>query len=70
MPGRPDRDGEHQFRLLDDAWASARQHWHDGMARDFGTDHWAPLEQECRSYLEALRGLLDVLDAAERDTGD
>lgn len=65
---RPDQDGDQQLRLLEAAWDQARQHWHDDMARDFGARNWASLTQECRSYLEALGRLTDVLEAAERDT--
>ena len=68
MVTRPDRDGDQQLRLLDDAWDKAAQHWLDGMARQFDTGHWAPLVQESRGYLEALRKLMDTLEAAERDT--
>ena len=68
MVTRPDRDGDQQLRLLDDAWDKALQHWHDGMTRQFDTDHWTPLLRESRGYLEALRKLMDMLDAAERDT--
>jgi hypothetical protein len=64
---RPDEDGDHQFRVLEAAWDQARQHWHDDMARDFGARHWAALAEECRSYLEALRALMEALEAAERD---
>jgi hypothetical protein len=68
MPGRPDQDGDQQLRLLEDAWEKASQHWLDGTARQFGDGHWASLHQESRRYLEALRKLMDTLDAAERDT--
>lgn len=68
MPGRPDQDGDHQFRRLQAAWDQARPRWRDDMARDFDTWHWTPLAQETRSYLEALRTLMDLLEAAERDT--
>ena len=30
MVTRPDRDGDQQLRLLDDAWDNASQYWHDG----------------------------------------
>jgi hypothetical protein len=62
---RPDEDGGQQLRLLEAAWDRAREHWHDDMTRQFDTQHWTPLVQETRRYLEALRGLLDALDAAE-----
>ena len=68
MVTRPDRDGDQQLRLLDDAWDRASQHWHDSMARQFETGQWAPLVRESRGYLEALRKLIDLLEAAERDT--
>ncbi len=68
MPGRPDQDGDRQLRLLGDAWEKVSQHWLDGTARQFGDDHWAPLRQESLGYLEALRTLMDTLDAAERET--
>jgi hypothetical protein len=64
---RPDQDGDHQFRLLEAAWDRASQHWHDDVARHFDTRHWTQLSSECRSYLEALRALMDVLDAAQSD---
>jgi hypothetical protein len=70
MPARPDQDGDQQLRLLDDAWRKAAEHWRDGMARQFEAGHLTPLLRESRSYLEALRRLLDVLEAAERDTAD
>ena len=68
MISRPDQDGDQQLRLLDDAWGKATEHWQDGTARQFGTARLTPLLQVSRSYLEALRQLLDVLEAAERDT--
>ena len=68
MVTRPDRDGDQHLRLLDDAWDEASQHWHDGMARQFDTGHLTPLRHESRAYLEALRTLMDTLEAAERET--
>lgn len=68
MSSRPDEDGGQQLRLLGDAWEKASQHWLDGMARQFGEDHWALLHQESLGYLEALRKLMDTLEAAERET--
>jgi len=68
MISRPDQDGDQQLRLLDDAWGRAAEHWRDGTARQFGATQLTPLLQESRSYLEALRKLMDVLEAAERDT--
>jgi hypothetical protein len=65
---RPDRDGDHQLWLLDDAWEKAVPHWQDDVARQFATHHWLPLRDESRLYLEALRAMMDLLDAAERDT--
>jgi hypothetical protein len=71
IPGRPDitgQDGDHQFRLLEDAWHDALQHWHDDVLRDFDTHHWTPLQTESRLYLDALRKLMEVLRTAEHDT--
>ena len=68
MISRPDQEGDQQLRLLDDAWGRAAEHWRDGTARQFGATQLTPLLQESRSYLEALRKLMDVLEAAERDT--
>ena len=68
MPGRPDQDGNHQMRVLDAAWHESRQHWHDDMTRHFDTDYWMPLLNNSRSYLEALHKLMELLNAAERDT--
>jgi hypothetical protein len=70
MYTRPDQDGDQQIRLLDDAWDKATQHWRDGLARQFDARHLTPLLRESRGYLEALRRLLDLLEAAERDTQD
>lgn len=69
MPTRPDRDGDGQLRLLGAAWEEAVQHWRDEVTRQFDADHWTPLVQRSRGYLEALRALLDTLEAAERETG-
>jgi hypothetical protein len=68
MISRPDQDGDHQLRLLDDAWGQAAEHWQDGTAREFSAARLTPLLQESGSYLEALRTLMNVLEAAERDT--
>jgi hypothetical protein len=68
MHTRPDRDGEEQLRLLATAWEDAGPHWQDEVARRFGTDHWTPLVQRSRAYLEALGTLMDVLETADRDT--
>ncbi len=70
MPTRPDQDGDLQLRLLGDAWDKAAEHWRDGMARQFDDGHLTPLRAESRGYLEALRRVLDMLEAAERDTED
>jgi len=68
MTARPDRDGEEQLGLLGTAWEEAAQHWQDEVARRFEADHWTPLVQRSRAYLAALGALLDVLEAAERET--
>jgi hypothetical protein len=68
MIARPDQDGDQQLRRLDDAWGKAAEYWLDGTARQFGSARLMPLLQESRGYLEALRKLLDTLDAAERET--
>jgi hypothetical protein len=69
MPSPPgDPDGDYALGLLADAWDKASQHWHDDMARDFDTNHLRPLLQESRSYLDALRNLIEILDTATRDT--
>jgi hypothetical protein len=68
VPTRPDRDGDEQLRLLGAAWEEAARHWRDEVARQFEADHWTPLAQQSRGYLEALRSLLDMFEAAERET--
>jgi hypothetical protein len=68
VPTRPDRDGDEQLRLLGAAWEEAARHWQDEVARQFEADHWTPLAQQSRGYLETLRSLLDMFEAAERDT--
>jgi hypothetical protein len=68
MISRPEQDGERQLRLLGDAWDKAAEHWRDGPARQFGAAQLTPLLQESRTYLEALRKLMDRLEAADRET--
>ena len=68
MPTRPDRDGEERVRVLGAAWEEAAGYWQDEVARHFETDHWTPLAERSRAYLEALRALLDLLETADRDT--
>ena len=68
MNSRPDRAGDDQLRLLDAAFQETARHWQDEVARQFEADHWAPLAQQSRAYLEALRALMDTLETAERDT--
>ncbi len=68
MPTRPDRDGDEQLRRLGAAWEEAARQWQDEVARQFEADHWTPLVQQSRGYLEALRSLLDMFEAAERET--
>jgi hypothetical protein len=67
VPTRPDRDGDEQLRVLGAAWEEAARHWQDEVARQFEADHWTPLVQRSRGYLEALRSLLDMFEAAERE---
>jgi hypothetical protein len=38
------------------------------MTRHFDTGYWMPMVNESRSYLGALGKLMDLLNAAERDT--
>lgn len=54
--------------MLGAAWEEAAGHWRDEVARHFEADHWAPLADRSRAYLEALRVLMDLLETAERDT--
>ena len=68
MPTRPDRDGDEQLRLLGAAWEEAARHWQDEVACQFEADHWTPLAEQSRGYLEALRSLVDMFEAAERET--
>ncbi len=68
MISRPEQDGDQQVRMLGDAWDQASEHWRDGPARQFGDSQLAPLLQESRAYLEALRKLMDTLEAADRET--
>ena len=68
MVSRPEQDGDPQLRLLADAWDQAAEHWRDGPARQFGEGPLAAALQESRGYLEALRTLMDLLEAAERET--
>ena len=68
MPARPDRDGAEQLSLLGTAWEQAAQHWRDEVARQFEADHWAPLAQQSRAYLDALSRMMDVLETAELET--
>jgi hypothetical protein len=68
MISRPEQDGDQQLRLLADAWDQAAEHWRDGPARQFGEGPLASALQESRGYLEALRTMMDLLEAAERET--
>jgi hypothetical protein len=68
MISRPEQDGDQQLRLLADAWDQAAEHWRDGPARQFGENRLASVLHESRTYLEALRKLMDTLEAAERET--
>ncbi len=68
MISRPEQDGDQQVRMLGDAWDQAAEHWRDGPARQFGDSQLTPLLQESRAYLEALRTLMDTLEAADRET--
>jgi hypothetical protein len=52
----------------DAAWEKAQQRWDDDMSRRFDARYWMPLLNESRAYLAALRNLLELLRAAERDT--
>ena len=54
--------------MLDAAWDEAARHWQDEVARQFDTDHWTPLAQQSRSYLDALGQMMDVLETAELET--
>ncbi len=68
MAHRPDEAGEQQLNLLNSAWDKTRQHWHDNMTRRFETDYQTPLRSESHSYLTAVRKLMELLQAADRDT--
>lgn len=68
MTSHPEQDGDQQLRLLADAWDQAAEHWRDGPARQFGDGALASVLQESRTYLEALRTMMDLLEAADRET--
>jgi hypothetical protein len=69
MASRPQEDGEVLLTEIGSAWAKTQQHWHDDMANQFGRAHWGPLVDESRSYLRALGECMELLAAAERETG-
>jgi hypothetical protein len=69
MAGRPHEDGERLLSEIGVAWARTQQHWHDDMASHFGRAHWTPLVEESRTYLRALGECMELLGAAERETG-
>jgi hypothetical protein len=64
----PHDDGELSLRVIDAAWSTTQQHWHDDLAAQFNRSHWAPLVNESRTYLRALAECLELLAAAERET--
>jgi hypothetical protein len=68
MQDRPDLAAAEGLGQLAGAWQQAEQHWHDDVARRFGTHHVTPLLSEARAHLAALRRLLDVLEAADQAT--
>ena len=70
MIGRLDQDAERQLGRLAEAWEKVTGYWHDDQTRRFSVDHWAPLVHESRQYVAALSQLIDVLETAERETGD
>ena len=69
MTGRPNEDGELLLAGIGAAWSKTQQHWHDDMSRQFERSHWAPLVDESRSYLRALGECMELLTAAEQETG-
>lgn len=68
MSGRPDQDGDHHLYLLEAAWDKTQERWDDDMSRHFDAHSWLPLLNESRAYLTILRRLVELLNAAERDT--
>jgi hypothetical protein len=68
MGGRPDQDGDQHLHTLDAAWDQTQQYWRDDTTRHFEQHHWQPLLNESRAYLSALHDLVELLNAAERDT--
>jgi len=69
VTGRPHEDGELLLREIGAAWSKAQQDWHDDLSSQFDRAHWAPLAGESRSYLRALGECMELLAAAERETG-
>lgn len=68
MTSWPDEDAARELVLLTAAWDEARQRWHDNAAVRFEDGHWAPLYQASREYLDALGALLELIEAADRET--
>jgi len=68
MAAHPEQDGDQNLSILRGAWGETLRHWHDDTTRSFESRYWMPLENEARSYLAALHRLIDLLEAAERDT--
>jgi hypothetical protein len=68
MQDRPDLAAAEGLGQLAGAWQQTEHHWHDDVARQFGTYHVTPLLSEARAHLAALQRLLDVLEAADQAT--
>ncbi|HLK02298.1 MAG TPA: hypothetical protein VKU39_20645 [Streptosporangiaceae bacterium] len=64
MTGRPEEDAAAELALLAAAWDEARQRWHDAATVRFDENHWTPLYQTSREFLEALRALRDLIEAS------
>jgi hypothetical protein len=69
MAADPHKEGEVLLRVIDAAWSRTQQHWHDDLASHFGRVLWPPLAEGSRAYLRALGECMELLSAAEQETG-
>jgi hypothetical protein len=58
---------KHALKTLREKWDMTREHWNDGVSRDFEKNHLIPLDSQSENALRGMDKITEVLQKVRHD---